>query len=115
MNRCIEALQGGEPLVLFPEGTRKAGPVIEELFDGVSYIALKAGVPIVPIGIGGSDRVLPKGKRIPRPRRVTVIVGEPLHAPAGGRSARKAAPEMTNQLRARLQALYDEAQRLATG
>lgn len=113
MNRCIEALRGGEPLVLFPEGTRKAGPHIEELFDGVSYIALKAGVPIVPIGIGGSDKVLPKGKRIPRPRRVTVMVGEPLHAPAGGRSARKAAPEMTNQLRVRLQALYDEAQRLA--
>ncbi len=115
MNRCIEALQGGEPLVLFPEGTRKAGPHIEELFDGVSYIALKAGVPIVPIGIGGSDKVLPKGKRIPRPRRVTVIIGEPLYAPAGGRSARKAAPEMTNQLRVRLQALYDESQRLSAG
>lgn len=114
MTRCIEALRGGEPLVLFPEGTRKAGPHIEELFDGVSYIALKAGVPIVPIGIGGSDRVLPKGKLIPRPRRVTVIIGEPMHAPPGGRSARKAAPEMTAVLRSRLQALYDEAQRHAT-
>lgn len=115
MTRCIEALRGGEPLVLFPEGTRKAGPQIEELFDGVSYIALKAGVPIVPIGIGGSDRVLPKGKLVPRPRRVTVIIGEPMHAPPGGRSARKAAPEMTAVLRSRLQALYDEAQRRATG
>ena len=114
MNRCIDALRGGEPLVMFPEGTRKAGPVVEELFDGVSYIALKAGVPILPIGIGGSDRVLPKGSLLPRPRRVTVIVGQPMYAPAGGRSARRSAPEMTTLLRDRLQELYTEAQRLAS-
>jgi cytidylate kinase len=114
MTRCIDALRGGEPLVLFPEGTRKAGPVIEELFDGVSYIALKAGVPILPVGIGGSDKVLPKGSFFPRPRRVTVIVGEPMYAPAAGRSARKSAPEMTAQLHARIQSLYDEAQRLTS-
>jgi CMP/dCMP kinase len=112
MTRCIEALREGEPLVLFPEGTRKEGPVIEELFDGVSYIAIKAGVPILPVGIGGSANVMPKGKWIPRRRKVTVIIGEPIYPPDATRSVRKTAPEMTATLRSRLQLLFDEASRL---
>jgi pantoate ligase / CMP/dCMP kinase len=112
MNRCIEALRGGEPLVLFPEGQRKEGLQIQELFDGVSYIALKAGVPILPIGIGGSHAVMPKGSYFPKRRKVTVIVGEPIYPSDPNRSVRKAAPEMTAVLHARLQSLYDEALRL---
>ncbi len=112
MSRCIEALRGGEPLVLFPEGTRKEGPVIEELFDGVSYIAIKAGVPILPLGIGGSAKVMPKGKWIPRRRKVTVLIGEPIYPPDPQRSVRKTAPEMTAILHTRLQELFDEASRL---
>ncbi len=112
MNRCIEALKGGEPLVLFPEGMRKEGRDIQELFDGVSYIALKAGVPILPIGIGGSHKVMPKGAYFPKRRKVTVIVGEPIFPADPNRSVRKAAPEMTAVLHARLQSLYDEALRL---
>jgi pantoate ligase / CMP/dCMP kinase len=112
MNRCIAALKGGEPLVLFPEGMRKEGLVIQELFDGVSYIALKAGVPILPIGIGGSHKVMPKGSYFPKRRKVTVVIGEPIYPADPNRSVRKAAPEMTAVLHARLQSLYDEALRL---
>ncbi len=112
MNRCIEALNSGEPLVLFPEGRRKTGPVVQDLFDGVSFIALKAGVPIVPVGIGGSDRVLPLGKKFPRRRRVLVKVGPPLYSTfdPSTRSVRKAAPALTARLRDEIQRLYDEAQ-----
>jgi CMP/dCMP kinase len=112
MTRCIDALRGGEPLVLFPEGTRKEGPVIEELFDGVSYIAIKAGVPILPLGIGGSAKVMPKGRWIPRRRKVTVIIGEPIYPKDATRSVRKTAPEMTAVLHKRLQELFDESSRL---
>src|SRR3954464_11381419 len=56
LKRSISVLEGGEPLVLFPEGERKSGPLIQPLFDGATYIAVKAGVPIVPVGIGGSGR-----------------------------------------------------------
>jgi 1-acyl-sn-glycerol-3-phosphate acyltransferase len=112
MNRCIEALRGGEPLVLFPEGQRKSGPVVEELFDGVGYIAVKAEVPILPIGIGGSEAVMPKGAKFPRRRHVKVIIGQPMYPPTTGRSARKAAPELSTKLRAELQRLFDDATRL---
>ncbi|MEY3806607.1 MAG: hypothetical protein RIR69_1419, partial [Actinomycetota bacterium] len=53
LKRCIAVLENGEPLVLFPEGTRQFGPQVMPLFDGAAYVAVKAGVPIVPLGIGG--------------------------------------------------------------
>ena len=82
LERCRAVLEGGEPLVMFPEGTRRSGPVVEDLREGVSYLALRAGVPIVPVGIGGSERAMPRGSAIPRPRRVDLVVGEPIWPPA---------------------------------
>ncbi len=79
LKRCITALEGGEPLVLFPEGERKDGPIVQPLFDGASYVAARAGVPIVPIGIGGSARVMPRHAKMIHPSKVHVIIGAPIH------------------------------------
>jgi 1-acyl-sn-glycerol-3-phosphate acyltransferase len=81
IQRCQSVLEGGEPLVMFPEGTRRSGPEVQELKDGVAYMSLRAGVPIVPIGIGGSERAMPRGSSFPRPRRVNVVIGTPVPAP----------------------------------
>ncbi|MGC9962981.1 MAG: lysophospholipid acyltransferase family protein [Acidimicrobiales bacterium] len=78
LERCREVLAGGEPLVMFPEGTRRSGPVVSDLREGVAYLALRAGVPVVPVGIGGSERAMPRGSAIPRPRRVEVVIGKPI-------------------------------------
>ena len=78
LQRCIAVLEGGEPLVLFPEGERKSGPIVQPLFDGAAYIAMKTGVPIVPVGIGGSERVMPKGAKFIHPRKMYVVVGKPI-------------------------------------
>ena len=113
MRRCEQVLDGGEPLVMFPEGTRQLGPVIENMFDGVAYVALRAGVPIVPVGIGGSERAMPKGARMIRPVKLTMVIGPPIEveAPAEGeRVPRRAVRELTERLRAELQLLFDEAQ-----
>ncbi len=45
-----EAIRAGEALVIFPEGTRRSGPVVEPLFEGAAFVAMRAGVPIVPVG-----------------------------------------------------------------
>ncbi len=115
VTRGIQVLQSGEPLVLFPEGERKSGPVVEPLMDGAAYIACKAGVPIVPVGIGGSERVMGKGARFIHPRKVVVVIGEPIPAPASveGRMPRTAVKEISLQLHQRLQELLDESSRLA--
>ena len=112
MRNAIEVLEMGDPLVLFPEGERKQGPIVQPLFDGAVYIAIKAGVPIIPVGIGGSERVMPKGAKFVYPRKVHVQIGPPIpppEAPEGGRIPRKTYKEYTERLHGELQRLFDEA------
>ena len=114
LRRCIEVLRGGEPLVVFPEGTRQSGPVIQPLFEGAAYVAARAGVPIVPVGIGGSEAAMPKGAKMIRPVKVHVVVGKPLSLPpCEGRVPRAAIHQMTEDLAAELQGLFDRARRRA--
>jgi 1-acyl-sn-glycerol-3-phosphate acyltransferase len=113
--RALEsALAAGNPVAIFPEGTRKSGDRITELFDGAAYLSVKLGVPIVPVGIGGSEHILPKGKVFPRVHRVAVSVGRPIPPPElVGRARRAAAGRLTEELRAELQRCLDDANRLA--
>ncbi len=115
LKRCIAVLESGEPLVLFPEGTRQSGPLVQPLFDGAAYVAVKAGVPIIPVGIGGSEGVMPKGSKMIYPRKCVLVVGEPIVAQTdeAGRIPRSAVKDVTEQLSVDLQRLFDEAQRLA--
>jgi 1-acyl-sn-glycerol-3-phosphate acyltransferase len=114
LRRTLDLLERGEPLVLFPEGTRRSGPVIEHLHEGAAFVASRAGVPIVPVGIGGSERALPKGSKVPRPVKIHIVVGEPLFPPPLAEGARhpsrRAVKELTLQLQRVLQGLFDEAQ-----
>ncbi|MDQ3679337.1 MAG: 1-acyl-sn-glycerol-3-phosphate acyltransferase [Actinomycetota bacterium] len=113
LKRCLEVLDGGEPLVLFPEGTRQTGPLVKPLFEGAAYVATRAGVPIVPVGIGGSARAMPKGARMPRPVRVHLIVGEPIlpdDVGPTGRASRRAVHALSERLRGELQRLFEEAE-----
>lgn len=115
LRTCLSVIENGEPVVMFPEGTRRSGPEVEEVFDGPAYVAARAGVPLVPVGIGGSDRAMPIGARWIRSRKVIVLVGEPISLPGdeSGRVPRRAVRETTEQLRKEVQTLYDEAQRRA--
>jgi 1-acyl-sn-glycerol-3-phosphate acyltransferase len=113
LRTCVEVIKLGQPLVMFPEGTRKSGPVVQELFDGCAYIAGKTGVPIVPLGIGGSEAAMPKGSKLIRPSKLVLVVGEPIAAPVrteGGRVSRRATKELTDQLHAEIQKLFDDAE-----
>jgi 1-acyl-sn-glycerol-3-phosphate acyltransferase len=112
MARAQAVLGAGHALVLFPEGTRRQGSVIEPLHEGAAFLAARTGATIVPIGIGGTARAMPKGSRLVRPVKVHVVVGRPLAAPErspGGRVPRHRVHELTEELRAELQRLYDEA------
>jgi 1-acyl-sn-glycerol-3-phosphate acyltransferase len=110
LRRCIEVLKEGEPLVIFPEGTRQSGPALQPLFEGAAYVAARAGVPIVPVGIGGSEAAMPKGSKLIRPVKVHVVVGRPLTPPAtDGRVPRAAIHALTKDLSAELQRLFDQA------
>lgn len=114
LRRSVELLESGEPMVLFPEGERKEGPVIQPLFDGAVYVALKARVPIVPVGIAGSERVMPKGARFIFPKKVHVVIGAPIvpgagDLPEGSRVPRPVLAQQSALLHAELQRLFDLA------
>lgn len=111
LKRCVAVLDGGEPLVMFPEGTRQSGTGLHPLFDGPAYVALKRGVPIVPVGIGGTERVMRKGSKLIRPGKCHVSIGRPIAVEHGGdgRVDRARMAEITAELARRLQDAFDDA------
>jgi 1-acyl-sn-glycerol-3-phosphate acyltransferase len=110
-----EVIEGGEPLAVFPEGTRNAGPEIGDLFDGAAYLASRLGVPIVPVGVGGTEQILASGRVIPRLHKVAIVVGDPIHPrrPDGTRVRRQEVTDLTAKVKVELQSCFDEAQSLA--
>ena len=73
-------LEAGDVLIIFPEGTRSPDGALQEPKDGLAVLALRTNAQIVPIGINGSDRVWPKGRKLPIPiprRTITVRIGTP--------------------------------------
>ncbi len=114
MRRAQEVLDRGQLLVLFPEGTRRSGTAVGELHEGAAFLAARTGAPIVPIGIGGSDVSMPKGRHVPRPLRIRVVAGAPLAPPPrspGGRVPRSSIHATTEALRQAIQDVYDQARR----
>lgn len=72
-------LDAGERVAIFPEGTRNfAGEA--EAQGGAAFIALRSGVPLVPVGIAGTEGIKPAGARFMRFPRVTISVGQPVCA-----------------------------------
>jgi 1-acyl-sn-glycerol-3-phosphate acyltransferase len=112
LKRCFLLLGQGEPIVMFPEGERKSGPIVQPLFEGAAYVAARGNVPIIPVGIGGSEAVMPKGAKMIRPRKVRVIIGKPIYATVGenGRPPRSEVKRVTAELHDELQRLFDSAQ-----
>jgi 1-acyl-sn-glycerol-3-phosphate acyltransferase len=113
LKRCLSVLSLGEPLVMFPEGTRQSGPKIHPLFDGAAYLAIKSGVPIVPVGFGGTEGVMPKGSKKILPKKCSIVVGKPIFPPKSdtGRLPRTATTDLTKDLEVALQTVFDQAKR----
>jgi len=114
LKRCVGVLAAGEPLVLFPEGTRQSGAEVHPLFDGAAFVAYKAGVPIVPAAIAGTEAVMAKGRRSIARGRCALVIGEPITLPSieGTRATREDLAALTEVLRSRMQAALDEANAL---
>jgi len=113
---CQEVLERGEPMVMFPEGTRRYGPVVQAdlMHAGPAFVATRAKVPIVPMGIAGTDYAMPGGSPLIRPVKVVMVVGKPIRPPDfEGRVPRRSVDDLTERLRIGLQECFDEAQRLA--
>jgi 1-acyl-sn-glycerol-3-phosphate acyltransferase len=70
LRMAIEALERGELIGIFPEGTTHFGGTMQHIKQGVALLALKTGCPVIPLGIRGSREAFPPGAMIPIPRLV---------------------------------------------
>ncbi|MFG2649517.1 lysophospholipid acyltransferase family protein [Streptomyces sp. NPDC048436] len=84
-----DGLRAGGAVVLFPEGTRARAGELGAFHKGALVLARHANVPVVPVAIAGTDRLLPKHGRL-RPALVRVAIGEPLPASVTPEEARDA-------------------------
>jgi 1-acyl-sn-glycerol-3-phosphate acyltransferase len=85
--RFQDVLARGKPLLIFPEGTRSEDGIIRDFKIGGFCAAVRAGVPVVPVAIEGTHRLMHKGAfdlGHGVMRRVAVAVGAPLRARADG-------------------------------
>jgi 1-acyl-sn-glycerol-3-phosphate acyltransferase len=108
-------LDEGNILFVFPEGTRSPDGALQMARDGIAVLAMRSGAPIVPIGISGSNRVWPRGQKVPHPGgHVTIRVGEPF-LPADqlpeGTDRRTAKGLVTTMIMERIAALLPPSQR----
>ena len=78
LREAVRRIQAGASVVVFPEGTRSPDGRLLPFKGGVLLLALRAGVPIVPVGIRGSHKVLPKGSLWVRSGTINVSIGIPI-------------------------------------
>jgi 1-acyl-sn-glycerol-3-phosphate acyltransferase len=99
IRKCAEFLSKGEPVLLFPEGTRTEDGEIGPLHPGLFLIARRACVPIVPAAIEGSFKAYPRGFLFPRPHPVRIFYGRPRYPAREETDYRREAESLREELK----------------
>jgi 1-acyl-sn-glycerol-3-phosphate acyltransferase len=111
LDAALRLVQAGEIFGIYPEGTRSPDGRLYRGRTGVGWLALASGVPVIPVAMIGTDRVLPPGTTRPRLGRVEVRIGKPLtfeeHLGGETRGSKpaKARREVTDEVMHAIQAL----------
>jgi 1-acyl-sn-glycerol-3-phosphate acyltransferase len=79
LRMALRVLEGGGALLVFPEATRQPEGRLAEGRPGAGMLALLSGAPVVPAYVSGTGRAWPRGRRLPRPAKVRVHFGKPMH------------------------------------
>jgi 1-acyl-sn-glycerol-3-phosphate acyltransferase len=104
IGRLADLIDAGWSLAIFPEGGRSPDGWGQPFRAGAAFLALRCGVPVVPVHILGTGRILRKGRALPRPATTKVTFGSPLR-PDDGEDARR----FGARIEAAVSALADEA------
>jgi 1-acyl-sn-glycerol-3-phosphate acyltransferase len=103
-------LEDGTAVALYPEGTRSLDGRLYKGRTGIAFLALQTGAPVVPVGLIGTNVVMPVGAKMPALRpRVTVRFGEPLDLSTyGAASSGRARRQATDAIMAAIQKLSEQ-------
>jgi 1-acyl-sn-glycerol-3-phosphate acyltransferase len=98
-------LEGGGVFGIYPEGTRSPDGRLYRGKTGVARLAIESGAPVVPVAMVGTDQAQPIGRRLPRPMRIGVVLGEPVsYADRRGEEGDRAVlREVTDEIMYRIQ------------
>ena len=89
LKTALRLLGEGKAILIFPEGTRGRGGRLGEGKPGAGMLAVMSGAAVVPVHVSGTERALPRGRALPRPAKVRVAFGPPLHFKPGTGDTRK--------------------------
>ncbi len=78
LNTGLGVLAKGDVLGIYPEGTRSPDGKLYRGRTGVARMVLEAHVPVVPIAMIDTEKVMPMGTKMPKVHRIGIIIGEPL-------------------------------------
>jgi 1-acyl-sn-glycerol-3-phosphate acyltransferase len=78
LGEAAQKIAAGTSVIIFPEGTRSKDGKLHDFKAGAMMLAIKSGVPIVPVAILGTYKILPKGKLLVTPGRVEIRIGRPI-------------------------------------
>jgi 1-acyl-sn-glycerol-3-phosphate acyltransferase len=78
LEAALGLLHEGALFGIYPEGTRSPDGRLYRGRTGIGWLALNSGLPVIPVAMSGTDRVLPPGHRVPRVAKIRISVGKPL-------------------------------------
>jgi 1-acyl-sn-glycerol-3-phosphate acyltransferase len=87
LRSAIAAVESGWIAAIFLQGTRSADAKITDPKLGAAWIAAKAQVPLLPVSLWGTEKILPKGSSLPKPVPLTVRFGDIIAPPASTKKA----------------------------
>ena len=108
LEAALALLQQGQLFGIYPEGTRSPDGRLYRGRPGVGWLAMHSGLPVIPVAMFGTDRVLPPGHSVPRLGKVRIKIGKPLmfstepspdgHREAPGKARRAIADEVVRAI-----------------
>ena len=107
-------LEADELFAVYPEGTRSPDGSLHDGRNGVGHLSVTTGASIIPAGIVGTDRIQPRGARVPRPfRRAVVRFGSPIHPGGYDGTRRDRRRHITRDVMSAIGQLSDQPVRVA--